>query len=288
MTAVLTRKAVLCDDDALLRSVISQMMTEVGYEVAGEAENTEFGLDTIERTMPDLVVLDLALRSGHGEHLLATLRQRFPEISVVVFSAYVTDPMRLLDAGAAAVVEKPDFTRLEEVLRSLMEGTTYGLDKRRPMPRELPDMPAPAGITLGGLESWRSFREAVDRLVPGDAVIAFDVRPTPGLLNVWDDVYRIDYRLTLARSVAATRRSQDRVSLSPDGHPVMLVVAGHPEAPMVVFDRLQGHWEREVGAAMPVAAFGHIGRDHRPASTLVRLLERIREDFTPEHPLHML
>ncbi|MFP5320727.1 MAG: response regulator [Acidimicrobiia bacterium] len=284
-----SRSAVVCDDDPLLRCVLTRVIGPIGYEVCAEAESPTEALEVIDRVRADVVVLDLALRGGRGEDLLRTIGERRPEAKVVVFSAEVGDHDELLAAGATAVVEKPDFPALEVVLGDLANGGPLREDLRRPVGRPLPALDPPAALSIGGLEPWSSFRAAAGGLMSGDAVLALDLVPSPHDQASWDHVLRTDHRLALARTVASVRRAQDRVSLSPDGIPLVLAVAAHAEAPEVLFRRTTDVWRREVDRGTPIGAYGHI-RKGMPATTLLdHAVEAVLFDESRgETPLRMI
>jgi len=260
--------AVVCDDDPLLRCVLTRVIGPIGYEVCAEAESPDEAMAVIDDLDADVVVLDLALRGGRGEALLERIVQSRPGARVVVFSANVEDHDVLLAAGATAVVEKPDFPALEVVLGDLANGGPLRHDLRRPVARPVPALGPPTALSIGGLEPWMSFRAAAAELMSGDAVLALDLVPSPHDQAAWDHVLRADHRLALARTVASVRREDDRVSLSPDGVPLVLAVAAHAEAPKALFQRVGDVWRREVDRGTPVGAFGHV-RKGMPGTTLL-------------------
>lgn len=287
---MVANRAVLCDDDALVRSVIARIMQEAGYEVVGEADSPDQAAALVEHLSADMVILDLALRAGHGEHLLHQLTQRHPDIRTVVFSAYIANPSDLVAAGATAVIEKPDFGRLEEVVAKLAAEPERTIDeRRRTPPRPIPTLPPPTAVTISGFEPWDSFTAAVECLVPGDAIIALDIMPNSAIAAVWDDAFRMDYRVAIARAAGATRRELDRITLSPSGIPVMLIIAGHPEAASSVFERVDRVWRREVASGIPVGAFVHVTSGASPPTMLQRVIEVVATgDIEIESPLRML
>jgi CheY-like chemotaxis protein len=260
--------AVVCDDDPLLRCVLTRVIGPIGYEVCAEAESPDEALEVIDRVAADVVVLDLALRGGRGEALLGTIVESHPEARVVVFSAQVEDHDALLAAGAVAVIEKPDFSALEVVLGDLVNGGPLRHDLRRPLSRTTPALDPPTALSIGGLEPWSSFRAAAAGLLSGDAVLALDLVPSRHDEGSWDHVLRTDHRLVLARAAASVRRAEDRVSLAPDGIPLILAVAGHAEGPEALFQRVVAVWRREVDRGMPVGVFAHV-RKGMPAATLL-------------------
>jgi CheY-like chemotaxis protein len=284
-----SRSAVVCDDDPLLRCVLTRVIGPIGYEVCAEAESPSEALEVIDRVHADVVVLDLALRDGRGEDLLRHLVAERPETKVVVFSSHVVDHDALLGAGATAVVEKPDFPALEVVLGDLVHGGSLRQDLRRPVARAVPALDPPAALSLSGLEPWSSFRKAAEALLSGDAVLALDLIPSGTDAGNWDHVLRTDHRVSLARCAASVRRDQDRVSLSPDGVPLLLAVASHPEAPEAVFGRVRALWSREVDRGTPVGIYGHV-RKGMPAGTMLdHAVEAVLFDEpTPADPLRMI
>lgn len=284
-----SRSAVVCDDDPLLRCVLTRVIGPIGYEVCAEAESPSEARAVIDRVCADVVVLDLALRGGRGEDLLHELVAQRPGTKVVVFSSDIHDHDALLAAGAAAVVEKPDFPALEVVLADLAHGGTLRQDLRRPVARPVPALDPPTALSLSGLEPWSSFRHAASGLLSGDAVLALDIAPSAGDADTWDHVLRTDHRVALARCAASVRRDQDRVSLSPDGVPLLLAVAAHPEAPNAIFDRVQRVWAREVDRGTPVGVYGHV-RKGMPAGTMLdHAVEAVLFDEpTVEDPLRMI
>ncbi len=288
MDTLLATTAVVCDDDAVLRAIVGQLLAESGYTVTGQAEGVEPALFEIEHGEADVVILDLDLSTGDGEDLLRVLHERHPAVKVVVFSAYVEDADQLLAAGATAVVDKPDFLRLEEVVRQIRTADLSVDERRRHVPRALPALDSPSALTVSGLEPWASFRKVVGQLRRGDALLAFDVVAPPPLAPVWDDVFRADYRLAVARAAAATRRTEDRVSLSPQGFPVMAVVGGHADAPLAVFERVHELWAREVATATPVCVSRSLRLDDAGGDVLDAVLQAIAGHGDAQQPLHVL
>lgn len=283
------KTALVCDDDELLRGIVRRMLEDVGYQVIAEVDSPIEAMQALEVSAVDLVVLDLALRSGHGEEILDWLRSRGANSKVVVFSAYIADHDALVAAGTSVTIEKPDFNRLEEAVRELLDSGTTSRAERRRSNRPVTPLPAPTGTSLSGFEPWTSLTAAAAALSDGDAILALDVVPGDALRPVWDPVFRADHRMTLGRALADTKRPTDRVSLSPDWSPVLLLVAGRLEAPLAVFDRLTADWARDIRVSTPVGVFSHVNADSDPAALLERVLSALRSPETSmENPLRSI
>ncbi len=274
-------RAVLCDDDALIRSVIRQVLSESPIEVVGEADSPEDAMEIVERADANIVVLDLALRGGNGEQLLKWAKAQHRPIHVVVYSSYAADPGQLLAAGADAVIEKPDFGRLHTAIDSIASSIGVPVDRRRRSEaRGVSELPPPTAVSLSGFEPWNSFLAAAGAAGPGETILCGDIVPGPRREVDWDVVFATDHRIALGRAMATGRRAFDRISMSPTGRPVLLLIGGHPEAANAVYQRMCDRWGREVDVGSPVGAFGLIHRSDDPLERLVLVEAAVPADRT--------
>jgi DNA-binding NarL/FixJ family response regulator len=97
----------LVDDHQLFRS---GLRAELGdrFEIVGEAEDVEGAIAGIDRTIPDVVVLDVHLPGGGGVAVLeATLRER-PGVRFLALSVSdaPSDVIQVIRAGARGYVTK--------------------------------------------------------------------------------------------------------------------------------------------------------------------------------------
>ena len=126
----MTRKRVLiADDHPLIHQAIGRCLDETNdFELVGSAISGAQVPPLVERTMPDLLLLDLHMPVLDGMECLAVLREKFPCVKVVIFSG-VDDAEtieRALSAGATAFVAKStDPSDLPSVLRLALEGNVY-------------------------------------------------------------------------------------------------------------------------------------------------------------------
>lgn len=103
-------RVVLVDDSPDVQSALRRLLeAERGIEVVGCAEDVQGAEHVIERSRPDLVVLDVSLRGEErGYDVLRRLQGVRPGLTVVVLSNYGWSSMRkaFLDAGAQAYFDK--------------------------------------------------------------------------------------------------------------------------------------------------------------------------------------
>jgi CheY-like chemotaxis protein len=108
--ARLRRKVLLVDDEDALRRVMKDLLEREGYVVA-EARDGVQALDQVDRTGPDVIVLDLNLPGLDGYSVLSHLRSRpaTADIPVVVLTAKGDEDneVRVFELGADDFLTKP-------------------------------------------------------------------------------------------------------------------------------------------------------------------------------------
>src|ERR1700742_2403152 len=105
-------RVVVADDSALMRRIVTNVLTKGGIDVIAAARDGDEALALCEREQPDAMTLDLAMPGLGGIDVLKALKQRGgPAIPVVVVSAfspahgaYAVDA---LAEGAFELVPKP-------------------------------------------------------------------------------------------------------------------------------------------------------------------------------------
>jgi PAS domain S-box-containing protein len=125
-------RILVMDDEEVIRKLLHDELTDVGYEVeltADGAEAIEQYQKAKESRQPfDAVILDLTVPGGMGgKDVIRKLLEIDPDVKAIVSSGYSTDSImsNFRDYGLSAVVAKPyKMEQLEETLRSLLMGTS--------------------------------------------------------------------------------------------------------------------------------------------------------------------
>lgn len=122
-------RILLVDDHPLIRERLAEVLErEPDLEVCGEAEDRHEALDIISLSRPDLVIVDLTLKSSHGLDLIKDLRVRCPELPVLVVSMHDESlhAERALRAGARGYITKQEATRkILLAVRTVLAGDVY-------------------------------------------------------------------------------------------------------------------------------------------------------------------
>ena len=102
------RRAVVAEDEALIRMDVVETLREGGYDVVGEASNGQEAIDLAKEHRPDVVVMDIKMPVMDG--ITAAERIAADRIApVVLLTAFSQTELveRARDAGAMAYVVKP-------------------------------------------------------------------------------------------------------------------------------------------------------------------------------------
>jgi len=108
MTASRMPRLVVVDDDNLLAEGLAGLLTDVGYEVTGVANEARQGIALVDQTHPDVVVMDVRMDGMSGTEAAGVLQRRHPDVPVVLLSAYSDEGIRKAarDVNVAAYLVK--------------------------------------------------------------------------------------------------------------------------------------------------------------------------------------
>jgi len=133
-------KVLLADDHPLvLTGIRAALAGAPDIEIVGEASSGAQVLPLVAHTSPDLVLLDLRLPELDGMLCLERIRQRHPDVKVVILSV-LDDPDQIVQAlqrGASAyIVKSIDSVDLAAAIRQAASGKFYCLGPLTPEERK--------------------------------------------------------------------------------------------------------------------------------------------------------
>jgi two-component system, OmpR family, response regulator MprA len=118
----MSESILVVDDDASIRRMLQRTLVAEGYRVESVADGGA-ALASIERSVPDLVILDLGLPGMNGVELCRRVRARGLATPILMLTARdaMADRVEGLDAGADDYVVKPfDADELNARTRALL------------------------------------------------------------------------------------------------------------------------------------------------------------------------
>lgn len=115
----------IVDDEMLFRKLVRKMLEEAGHQVL-EAANGNEALAIVERTPPDLIIMDVLMPEREGIETIASLRRAKSTIPILAVSGggrtKMTEFLTVAEKfGADASLRKPfDQKTLLDAVQSLL------------------------------------------------------------------------------------------------------------------------------------------------------------------------
>ena len=115
-------RILLADDHNIVRAGIRQLLEAApDLQVIAEAGDGEEAETLIEKQKPDVAVLDIQMPKASGIEVTRWVRSHFPEVGVLILTAYNDDPyvMAVLQAGANGYVLKT--AKADELIQAVRD-----------------------------------------------------------------------------------------------------------------------------------------------------------------------
>ena len=99
----------VCDDAIFMRTMISDILTQAGFEVVGEAESGSQAVEKYRALKPDLVTMDIVMPDMGGIEAVREICKADPEAKILMCSAMGQQALvvEAIQAGAKDFVVKP-------------------------------------------------------------------------------------------------------------------------------------------------------------------------------------
>jgi DNA-binding NarL/FixJ family response regulator len=119
----------IVDDHPLVREgLAARIASQPDMEVCGEAADIESALELVVSKRPSLVIVDIALKDGHGIDLIKRIVGAGVNTRMLVVSAYDESffAERALRAGALGYINKQELQgKVVEAMRTVLRGDRY-------------------------------------------------------------------------------------------------------------------------------------------------------------------
>jgi len=102
----------IVDDSKFMRKMLSDILTEEGHHIVGEAENAKEAIELFKRLKPDLVTLDIIMPEVEGFNAISALKDIINanfQAKVVMVSAMGQEQVveECMQAGSRDFIVKP-------------------------------------------------------------------------------------------------------------------------------------------------------------------------------------
>ena len=185
-------RVVIADDAPLIREGVARLLVENGIEVVAQVGDAEALLASVRDRRPDVALVDIRMPPTHtdeGMQAALTIRQKYPDVDVLVLSQYVEVElaMRLLADSAEGVgyLLKDRVSEVKEFIAALRRVADGGsaldptivstmlkrhrssdpLDSLTPREREVLELMATGASNAGIAESMVITQRAAEKYV---------------------------------------------------------------------------------------------------------------------------
>jgi two-component system chemotaxis response regulator CheY len=114
----------VCDDAIFMRTMISDILSQAGYEVVGEAETGTQAVERFKDLNPDLVTMDIVMPDMGGIDAVREIVKIAPNAKILMCSAMGQQALvvEAIQAGAKDFVVKPfQPSRVLEAVQRVLE-----------------------------------------------------------------------------------------------------------------------------------------------------------------------
>jgi len=121
-------RVLLADDHALIRQGLKTLLETRGFQVVGEASDGQETLRAIEKTRPDVAIVDISMPVLNGIDAARELKKSSPRTKIIVLTQhdedqYVTEALR---AGVKGYVLKSQAAQdLVHAIEEVCRGSVY-------------------------------------------------------------------------------------------------------------------------------------------------------------------
>ncbi len=120
----MSHSVLVCDDAIFMRTMISDILSQAGYEVVGEAETGTQAVERFKELNPDLVTMDIVMPDMGGIDAVREIVKIAPSAKVLMCSAMGQQALVIeaIQAGAKDFVVKPfQPSRVLEAVQRVLE-----------------------------------------------------------------------------------------------------------------------------------------------------------------------
>ncbi len=107
-------RILIADDHEMMRRGLRNILEQhQGWEIVGEASNGRQAVELAQKTVPNVIVLDLSMPEMNGLEATRAIKKLFPQAEILVFTVHETEGLMrdVLSAGARGYLLKADASR---------------------------------------------------------------------------------------------------------------------------------------------------------------------------------
>ena len=115
-------RVLIADDRLSSRNGLKALLaTQPGIEIIGEAADGQEAVQLVEQCRPDVVLMDVRMPVTDGLEATRIIKDRWPEVKIIVLTMYPSHQAEALAAGADAFLVKG--CSAEDLLEAILQET---------------------------------------------------------------------------------------------------------------------------------------------------------------------
>jgi two-component system sensor histidine kinase/response regulator len=126
-------RVLIVDDEEYIRLSLSELLIHIGFEVATTA-NGEDALRKLAENRFDIAFMDIKIPGMNGVELLGRVREKYPDVSVIMMTGYATveNAVEAVKLGAYDFLKKPyDIEEIKVSINRLLEKRRLEEERRQ-------------------------------------------------------------------------------------------------------------------------------------------------------------
>jgi DNA-binding NarL/FixJ family response regulator len=122
-------RVLLADDHCLVRAGFRSLLDKIpSVQVVAEASNGHEAMELVDKSRPDVVLMDVAMPRLNGLEAVAHIRKELPKTKMIILSMHANEEyvMQALRAGASGyLIKDAAVGELRRAIQAVMKGETY-------------------------------------------------------------------------------------------------------------------------------------------------------------------
>jgi two-component system, NarL family, response regulator NreC len=116
-------RVLIADDLFTSRNGLKALLaTQLEIEIVGEAADGREAVELVEQCRPEVVLMDVRMPVTNGLEATRIIKDRWPEVKIIVLTMYPSHQAEALAAGADAFLVKG--CAAEDLLQAILKGET--------------------------------------------------------------------------------------------------------------------------------------------------------------------
>jgi two-component system response regulator NreC len=120
---------VIVDDHAIVRAGLRALLfEEAAFELVGEAAGGYEALELVEKTKPDVLILDLSMPDLDGISVTRKIKPNYPDLKILILTLHEDGALlrEAIKAGAAGyILKRAAEAELISAIRTILRGDLY-------------------------------------------------------------------------------------------------------------------------------------------------------------------